>query len=159
MAMPSGRVQMVHTGRRLEPSSLGPRTGVVAAGVGAAAFLAEELMHFLLVPNIGRRWERLLAESISAAIVAILTAMLINAVNRHRAATLLRLQVISEMNQHVRSALAKISLTAVGMENRECIRQISESVEHIEWALREVLLRRNPVVEKSNAGRRTNSQY
>jgi hypothetical protein len=157
--MPSRRVQMVHTERRLEPSSQSPRTGLVAAGVGAAAFLAEELMHFLLVPNIGRRWERLLAESISAVIVAILTAMLINAVNRHRAATLLRLQVISEMNQHVRTALAKISLTAVGLENRECIRQISESVEHIEWALREVLLRRNPVMEKSNSGRPTKSQY
>lgn len=124
-----------------------PRVEFVAVAVGLASFLMTELMHFLLVPNIGRRWERLLAESISAAVAGLLAALLVKAVSRHRAAMLLRMQVISEMNEHVRTALEEISVTTQSIENQQCIRKISESVGHIEWALREVLLRPMPRTE------------
>src|SRR5580698_10054127 len=97
------------------------RAGIefAAAGVGFIALLVTEFMHFLLVPDLGRRWERLLAESVSEATVALLTAMLMKAVQRHRVATLLRLQVISEMNQHVRTALTEISVTVESIENQQ----------------------------------------
>lgn len=127
--------------------SMRPRAWVVAVAVGLASLLVSEFMHFLLVPDIGRRWERWLAEIASAAIVGMLAAMLMKAVDRHRAAALLRLQVISEMNAHVRAALSEICLTPESIENQESIRKISENVEHIEWALREILLRRRPMAE------------
>lgn len=131
-----------------------PRVEFVAAAVGLASFLVTELMHFLLVPNIGRRWERLLAEATSAVIVGLLAALLMKAVNRHRAAMLLRMQVISEMNEHVRTALEEISVTTQSLENQQCIRKISESMGHIEWALREVLLRPMPRTEGPENGKR-----
>jgi len=128
----------------------GPRIEFVAAGVGFTALLVTEFMHSLRVPDLGRRWERLLAESVSAATVALLTAMLMKAVQRHRAATLLRLQVISEMNQHVRTALTEISVTVESIENQQCIQKISENVDHIEWALCEILLRPSPNSETAH---------
>jgi signal transduction histidine kinase len=127
-----------------------PNSGVKFASlaVGLAAFLATEIMHYLLVPDIGRHWERLLAEAVSAVVVALLTAQLMHAENQRREAALLRMQVISEMNHHVRNALAAVSLTADSIQNQQCIRVISESVDRIEWALREILLRRKPLPEK-----------
>lgn len=125
-----------------------PRVIVVSVGVGLASFLVTELMHRLLVPDLGRHWERLLAEGVSAVVVAGLTAGFIDAANQRQEAALLRMQVISEMNHHIRNALGAISLTTDSIQNQECVRVISESVDRIEWTLREVLLRRKPVSER-----------
>jgi signal transduction histidine kinase len=105
-------------------------------------------MHYLLVPDIGRYGERLLAEGASAFVVALLAAKLMHAENQRREAALLRMQVISEMNHHIRNALAVVTLTTDSLQNEQSIRVISESVDRIEWALREILLRRKPVPEK-----------
>jgi type II secretory pathway pseudopilin PulG len=78
-------------------------------------------MHFLLVPDLGRHWERLLAEGISAVIVALLMARLVHVANQRREAALLRMQVISEMNHHIRNALTAICLTAESIQNQQCI--------------------------------------
>lgn len=124
------------------------RVLLVSVAVGLASFLANEFIHYLLVPDIGRRWERLLAEGVSAAIVAGLTAVFMEAANEKQKAALLRMQVISEMNHHIRNALGAISLTTDSIQNQQCVRVISESVDRIEWTLREVLLRRKAISEK-----------
>jgi hypothetical protein len=124
------------------------RVKFVSLGVGLIAFLVSEFMHYRLVPDIGRHWERLLAEGVSALVVALLTAKLMHAKNERREAALLRLQVISAMNHHIRNALAAVVLTTDSIQNEQCIRVISESVDRIEWALREILLRRKPLPEK-----------
>jgi len=123
------------------------RALLVACLVGLASFAATEFMHYLLVPDLGRRWERWLAESVSALVVALLTARLLRAANQLREATLLRMQVISEMNHHIRNALAAIALSADSLDNQQCIKVISGSVDRIEWALREILLRKQPLPE------------
>jgi hypothetical protein len=117
---------------------------LVAAGIGVVSFLATELMHYMLVPDLGRRPERLMAEGVSAVLVTALTARLMHASNQRREATLLRMQVISEMNLHIRSAVAAISLSTEEIRNQQCIRAISGSTNRIEWALREILLRSKP---------------
>lgn len=125
-----------------------PRVIAVSVGVGLVSFLVTELMHLLLVPNLGRHWERLLAEGVSAVVVAGLTAGFMDAANQRQEAALLRMQVISEMNHHIRNALGAISLTTESIRNQECVRVIFESVNRIEWTLREILLRRKPISEK-----------
>ena len=147
MAQSERRHAMTRTDRSTHWDS-NPGVKFASLGVGLAAFLATEVMHYLLVPDIGRHWERLLAEAVSASLVALLTARLIHAENQRREAALLRMQVISEMNHHIRNALAAVSLTTDSIQNQQCIRVISESVDRIEWALREILLRRKPVPEK-----------
>jgi hypothetical protein len=72
----------------------------------------------------------------------------VHAADQRREAGLLRMQVISEMNHHIRNALAAVTLTTDSIQNQQCIRVISESVDRIEWALREILLRRKPLPEK-----------
>lgn len=137
------------TGRRRQTHwDANLRAGIVAVGVGLVSFLATELMHSLLVPDLGRLRERLLAEGVSAIVVAMLTALLIKVANQRREAALLRMQVIAEMNHHIRNALAAIALTADTIQNQHSIRVISDSVDRIEWSLREILLRPKPLPEK-----------
>ena len=124
-----------------------PRVVVVSAVVGLVSFLVTELMHRFLVADLGRHWERLLAEGVSAVVVAGLTAGFMDGANQRQEAALLRMQVISEMNHHIRNALGAISLTTDSIQNHECVRVISDSVDRIEWTLREVLLRRKPISE------------
>ena len=50
-----------------------------------------------------------------------------------------RLEVISEMNHHVRNGLQVIQYSAYLTKDKEHIQRIEESLRRIEWALREVL--------------------
>lgn len=134
--------------RRVVSWGITPRVIVVSVVVGLVSVLVTELMHRFLVADLGRRWERLLAEGVSAVVVAGLTAGLMNAAGQRQEAALLRMQVISEMNHHIRNALGAISLTTDSIQNHDCVRVISDSVDRIEWTLREVLLRRKPISEK-----------
>jgi hypothetical protein len=52
-----------------------------------------------------------------------------------------RMQVIGEMNHHVRNALQVISYWGVQERDRQQLRFIHEAVDRIEWALRDVLPR------------------
>ncbi|MGI9102038.1 MAG: hypothetical protein ACR2IF_06300 [Terriglobales bacterium] len=50
-----------------------------------------------------------------------------------------RLQVIADMNHHVRNALQVISLSAFSFADQQQIAAVQESVKRIQWALREIL--------------------
>jgi signal transduction histidine kinase len=144
--LPTDRIAANH-----DPGSLVATLGskLVPVAVGLVSFVVTEVMHYLLVPDLGRVWERLLAEGLSAVVVALLTAGLIHQANLRREAALLRMQVIAEMNHHIRNALAAISLSADIIQNQQSIQVISESVDRIEWALREVLPRSRPLPEEN----------
>jgi hypothetical protein len=138
------------------PREAEPRTGpsssryiaIAALAVGVVSFLATELMHYVLVPDIGRSPERLLAEGFSALIVSLLTAKLVQiARERHRLA-IARMQVIAEMNHHIRNALSPLSLSLDDHENQQLKHVISDAVERIDWALREILPRELPLCEE-----------
>jgi signal transduction histidine kinase len=109
-----------------------PRIVIVSMTVGLVSFVVTELMHRVLVPDLGRHWERLLAESVSAVVVAGLTAGFMEVANQRQEAALVRMQVIREMNHHIRNALAAISLTTDSIQNQQCVRIISDSVDRIE---------------------------
>jgi signal transduction histidine kinase len=134
------------TKSRIETTS---RRFLVAAaiGVGAVSFLATELMHFLLVPDIGRNKERWLAEGLSALVVSCLVAKLVQISRERHRLTVARMQVIAEMNHHIRNALSPISLLLDGTENQPLNRIMSDAVERIDWALREILPREVPLHE------------
>lgn len=50
-----------------------------------------------------------------------------------------KIAVIADMNHHVRNALQVISFTAYSTADKEQIEAIKESMERIQWALKEVL--------------------
>jgi signal transduction histidine kinase len=119
-----------------------------ALGVGLVSFLATELLHYWLVPDLGRHQERLLAEVLSALIVSCLVAKLASVTRQRHRLTMARMQVIAEMNHHIRNALAPISLSVDAIENQQLISVISEGVDRIDWALREILPREIPLREE-----------
>jgi hypothetical protein len=119
-----------------------------AVGVGIVSFLATELMHYLLVPDIGRSHERLLAEGFSALVVSLLTAKLVQITRERHRLTVARMQVIAEMNHHIRNALSPVSLSLDATENQQLNRVISEAVDRIDWALREILPREIPLADE-----------
>lgn len=121
------------------------RITIVSLGIALVAFLVTEFLHYLLVPDIGRLRERLLAEVLSAMVVGLLAGGLLYVADQRRQFALLRMQVIAEMNHHTRNALAAISLTTDSLQNQQAIRVIFDSVEHIDWALREILPRSTPL--------------
>ena len=129
---------------------LSSRTRVfgIAVAVGVVSFLATELMHRWLVPDLGRNRERLLAEAFSALIVTCLVAKLAHMAREQHHATVARMQVIDEMNHHIRNALAPIALSVDAIENQQLIRIISDGVDRIDWALREILPREKPLLEE-----------
>lgn len=119
-----------------------------ALGVGVVAFLATELMHYILVPDIGRSRERLLAEGLSALIVSLLTAKLVRISQQRHRLMMARMQVIAEMNHHIRNALSPVSLSVGATENQQLNRVICEAVDRIDWALREILPREVPLPDE-----------
>ena len=114
---------------------------LVVAGFAVAAFVVMELTHHLLVPELGPYRERITAEAGAALILAVLAASLLRNVYQARQHALARLQVIAELNHHVRNALEVISLSAYITRDEEAIRRIMEGVNRIDWALREILPR------------------
>ena len=126
---------------------------LVMAGFVVAAFLITELMHYLLVPDLGPYRERIMAESGSALILGMLAAKLLHHAYKARQDAFARLQVIAELNHHIRNALEVISLSAYITHDEEAIRRIMEGVNRIDWALREILPReRFPLESKPPAG-------
>ncbi|HJS99984.1 MAG TPA: hypothetical protein VJ756_12915 [Terriglobales bacterium] len=114
---------------------------LVMVGFALAAFLLNELMHSLLTPDLGPYRVRLMAEGGSALILGILAAKLLHNAYKARQYALARLQVIAELNHHVRNALEVICLSAYITHDEEAIRRIMQGVNRIEWALREILPR------------------
>ena len=120
----------------------------VLIGFAMTTFLVTESMHLLLVPDVGRHTERLIAETVSAVIVGFLVAKLFESSYKRRQVTLARIQVISEMNHHIRNALSVISLSTDGIQNQQSVKLITEALDHIEWTLGEILPRQEPLPEK-----------
>lgn len=120
---------------------------LVAVGFAAAVFVVSECMHYLLVPDLGRHAERLFAEAVSALMVGCLAALLFRSAREHHEITKARLQVIAEVNHHIRDALTPISLSAYLTRDYQSIHLISEGVKRIDWALREILPRQRPLSE------------
>jgi uncharacterized membrane protein len=120
----------------------------IALAFGGIAFLLSELMYYLFVRGLGRHSERMVAEGISAFLVGLLASKLLSRTIEHRRATAVRLQVIGEMNHHIRNALDIISLSTYTIQDKQSITVISEAVDRIEWALCEILPRDVPLSEE-----------
>jgi len=79
-----------------------------------------------------------LSDAVSSLAIGLLTYRLIRMHQQRREHLRQRVEVIADMNHHVRNALQVISLTAHGKDKQE-ITTIRESVNRIQWALRELL--------------------
>ncbi len=76
---------------------------------------------------------------VAALIAGALVFRLLQYQQERRRQLLQRLEVIAEMNHHVRNALQVISLSAFSYADQQQLVAIKESVNRIQWALREIL--------------------
>lgn len=79
-----------------------------------------------------------LSDGISSIVIGVLSYQLVRVHQQRRERLRHRVEVIADMNHHVRNALQVISLTSHGKDKEE-ISTIRESVNRIQWALRELL--------------------
>ncbi|HWR17612.1 MAG TPA: hypothetical protein VN577_22475 [Terriglobales bacterium] len=79
-----------------------------------------------------------ISDGISAIVIGALCYRVIKLEQLRRERLRQKLEVIADMNHHVRNALQVISLTTHS-NNKEEINTIRESVNRIQWALRELL--------------------
>lgn len=80
-----------------------------------------------------------LSDGVSSLAIGLLSFQLVRMQQERRAKLRRRVEVIADMNHHVRNALQVISLSTHGKENKEEIAAIRESMNRIQWALRELL--------------------
>lgn len=79
------------------------------------------------------------SDGLAAAVAGILVYRLLQYEQERRKRLRHKLAVISDMNHHVRNALQVISFHAYSNADREQIEAIRESMERIQWALKEIL--------------------
>ena len=111
--------------------------GIFGFGIGVAVFLLTAVLESSL-RTLGIRgiWEW--ADNGIGALVAGTIVYLYE--RRIRRSQLARLRVIAEMNDHIRNALQPILLVAgEAVPRDQQLKVIRESVDHIQWALTDVL--------------------
>lgn len=104
--------------------------------IGFAIFIfgasIEALLH---ARGISSRWDL-----IDNLITAILTGLIVFLYEQRRGKDMRqRLRMIAAMNHHVRNALQNILWSPYAPDSKDQIRKVQESVNRIEWALREIL--------------------
>ncbi|MCI0350127.1 MAG: hypothetical protein L0Z53_11945 [Acidobacteriales bacterium] len=118
---------------------------LIASGIGVVVFSSAMLLDRVLVRR-GR--PRSQVSAISNGLMGFITGWFVmrtmDQVCERRENVAARLKTIADMNHHIRNALQSIQFSAYSTKDQQTIRDISEAVERIQWALREVLPGRVP---------------
>jgi hypothetical protein len=113
---------------------------VLAAIAGVAIFAINVIADLLILHNheLTARFTVEISDGISAFVIGLLSYQVIRLQQQRRDQIRQKLQVIADMNHHVRNALQVISLSTLG-QSKEELSVIRESMNRIQWALRELL--------------------
>ena len=79
------------------------------------------------------------SDGIAALICGIVFLLFLRSYRQQRAMLRQRIEVIANMNHHVRNALQVIEFTSYSNSDKEKLTAIKSSVNRIQWALRELL--------------------
>lgn len=124
---------------------------VVAMGVAGGVFACTMVLDWFLLRQ--ERWRPLsmagLSNVILSAITFVLVLTLVRYSQQQRREVMRRLEVIDEMNHHIRNALQIIAFNARPTSRNDWeMTEMKQAVERIHWTLREIL----PKVEPQFAG-------
>jgi hypothetical protein len=113
---------------------------ILLAGVASALIFFVSVSADLILLH-GHEPARLtieISDAVSAIVIGLLSYRIIRLQQQRREYVRQKVVVIADMNHHVRNALQVISLTTHGGDQQEIV-AIRESVNRIQWALRELL--------------------
>ena len=94
---------------------------------------------FVLHENESRNIAISVSDTLAAVIAGVLVFRLLLYERDRRRRLRQRLEVIADMNHHVRNALQIISLSAYSSTDQQQLTVVKESVDRIQWALKEIL--------------------
>ncbi len=102
------------------------------------------LVNFVADRLLVREWHTpvvmmAVSDAVAATVIGYLVWRLVDYSYQRRQRLAERLEMIAELNHHVRNALETISLSAYTTQNRDAMKAINEAVQRIDWALREIL--------------------
>ena len=112
------------------------------AGVLAAVLVfmvGAGLDWFVLHENESRNVAISLSDTLAAVIAGALVYRLLQYERDRRKLLRQRLEIIAEMNHHVRNALQVISFSNYSADSEQQLERIREGVSRIQWALKEIL--------------------
>jgi hypothetical protein len=116
-----------------------PKLVLAAALAGSALWIVGGALDWLVVQRFLPPLPMVLADFLVGVLAAALIyRTLVQSRSRYEA-LLERLEVIGEMNHHIRNALQVIDYHNRTDEREHAVQQVSEAVTRIEWTLREVL--------------------
>ncbi len=134
-----------HAPARLIPDK---HLGTVAVLFGLLMFLCGVALDMLLLhEHEGRILTITVSDALAGLIAGVLIYKLLCYARERRRRVEQRLQTISDMNHHIRNALQVISFSLHTSKNQKEIDEITEAVNRIQWALREILPRLEPSFE------------
>ena len=102
-------------------------------------FILLEAVHYLLVPNWRLFHPDIVPDLVSSLLIGLLISKVLNLAWERRQALLNRLEMVGEMNHHIRNALEVIQLSAHQTHDPAAIARIREATDRIQWALNEIL--------------------
>src|SRR5689334_8131720 len=104
--------------------------------VGAAGLLFDRL----LIREGASRLDLMIASNaLTGCVAGILLLQIVRRERERRAVIRERLQIVSEMNHHIRNALQVISFIVAQEQDQKTVEMVRTSVDRIQWALKEVL--------------------
>lgn len=115
---------------------------MLLAGVLAAVIVflvGAGLDWFVLHESKSRTVAISVSDTLAAVIAGVLVYRLLQYERDRREQLRQRLEVIAEMNHHVRNALQVISFYGYSTDSEQQLERIREGVNRIQWALKEVL--------------------
>jgi len=115
---------------------------MLLAGVLAAVIVflvGAGLDWFVLHENASRTVAISVSDTLAAVIAGVLVYRLLQYERDRRAQLRQRLEIIAEMNHHVRNALQLISFSGYSTDSEQQLEHIRQGVNRIQWALQEVL--------------------
>ncbi len=113
----------------------------------AVSFLAAVLVFligaaldwFVLREQESRRLAIEVSDFVAGLVAGVLVFRLLQYERERRRQLRQRLELIAEMNHHVRNALQVISLSAYSYADQQQLAAVKDSVNRIQWALKEIL--------------------
>jgi len=103
--------------------------------------LLMETVHFLVVPgwNLTNAWAGIIPDAIASLIIGLLVSKILTLAWERRQALQQRLDMVAEMNHHIRNALEVILSAAYQTHDSGMIACIRAATDRVLWALNEVL--------------------
>ena len=120
----------------ISPSKTLLLTFAIIIIVGAAGIFFDRL---LIREGVSRLDLMIASNALTGCVAGIVLLQIIRRERERRALIRERLQIVSEMNHHIRNALQVISFIVSREKDQETVEMVRSSVDRIQWALKEVL--------------------